>query len=194
MTAPATAAPPTTTAAQPRPLFGGYVLVACVAAWLVGIALRPVGPLAALGPVVWLALAAVVLAIAVATGIANRRLASHVLRVGFAVALLALFVALGAARAASADPSADPHAIARLATGQQVRLRGVVATEPDLRDGYRFLTVETGAVSLDGGRTYQTATGRVEATVYGPDTCYPGPMFMSHLSRYIGSFSVRFRV
>jgi competence protein ComEC len=171
MTAPAaTTAPPTTTASQPRSLFGGYVLVACVAAWLAGIALRPVGPLAALAPAIWLALAAVVLAIAVAAGIANQQLASHVLGGAFAVALLALFVALGAARAASADPSADPHAIARLATGQQVRLRGVVATEPDLRDGYRFLTVETGALSLDGGRTYQTATGRVEATVYGPDS------------------------
>jgi len=46
--------------AAARPLFRGYAPVALVAAWLAGVALRPLGPLARIPPGAWLALATAV--------------------------------------------------------------------------------------------------------------------------------------
>ena len=59
----ATSPAPTTIA---RPLFGGYILVAVTLAWLAGIALRAVGPLVAVPPLVWLLVGLLVLAAALA--------------------------------------------------------------------------------------------------------------------------------
>ncbi|MFI5272577.1 MAG: ComEC/Rec2 family competence protein, partial [Ktedonobacterales bacterium] len=90
-------------------------------------------------------------------------------RLLLACGLLALFAVLGAARAAATDPATNPNAISRFAHNTPVRLQGLVAAEPDLRAGYRYLSVDTTAVSLDGGATSQPAAGRVEVAVYGPD-------------------------
>jgi competence protein ComEC len=168
-----TIASPGATPSLPRPLFGGYALVSAVAAWLAGIALRGIGPLAGIAPLGWLALAGGTLLVWVGTALLGRLTivarAPRTIRALLMGGLLAFFVALGAARAASADPTTDPHAVSRFATNQAVRLQGEVAAEPDLRDGARILTVEVSQVSSDGGRTWQPATGRVEATVSGPD-------------------------
>jgi hypothetical protein len=84
--------------------------------------------------------------------------------------MLMCATSLGAARTAQADPTNDPRSLALLASsGETLRVRGMVATEPDLRQGYRLLTLDCDAVSRDGGHTWQVAGGRVEAAWYGPD-------------------------
>ncbi len=173
---------PTTRTAPPRiatPLFGGYALVACTAAWLAGIALRPLGPLVAFAPAMWLGLAVVALAVWLGGRILSRRAAAiatgdapRPMRWLLVAGMLVFWLALGAARTAAADPTTDPHAISRYAAGQQARVQGIVDAEPDLRDGARLLTVATSAVSFDGGKTWQSATGDVEAFVAGPDDYY----------------------
>lgn len=161
-----------------RPLFGGYALVAVAIAWVGGIALRTAGPLGALLPIAWLALAAGCALVVVPAAIVRQRLAGGVrtpvraVRTAallLAAGLLGLFLALGASRAAAADTSQDPAAVSRLAHGESILLRGEVSAEPDLRAGYRYLTVDSAAVSLDGGSTWRPATGRVETAVSGPD-------------------------
>lgn len=175
----------TTQPSAPRPLFGGYALVAVVVAWLAGIALRALGPLAALNATAWLIPAGGAALLGLAAALLGRRNQAAALspwpRALLAVGMLGCFVALGAARAAAADPTNDPHSVARLvagpaggpangpANGGDARLRGEVAAEPDLRAGDRLLTVDVSQASIDGGRTWQPATGRVEATVPGPD-------------------------
>jgi hypothetical protein len=86
-----------------------------------------------------------------------------------ALGMLVCCAALGAARAAATELSADPHSIAPLATGQQVELQGQVAAEPDLRAGKRILQIDVVLASLNGGTTWRPAAGRVGTTVYGPD-------------------------
>lgn len=168
-------APPlaVTATAMRRPLFGGYVLVAVALAWIAGIALSGAGPLVALPGSVWLALAAISMALCIAAGFASRRLPSittaRIAAYALAGGVLLCALALGAARATFTDPAATPDAVSRLAHGQSVLLRGVVATEPDLRAGFRLLTVDASEVSADGGHTWAPASGRVEATVFGPD-------------------------
>ena len=165
-----------------RPLFGGYTLVAVAIAWVGGIALRAVGPLGALLPVVWLAGAAGCALVVMPAAIVRFRQRNHTgLPSGgagraeraatllLAAGLLGLFLALGAARAAATDATRDPAAVSQLAHGEPVLLRGEVSAEPDLRAGYRYLTLDSAAISRDGGSTWQPATGRVETAVSGPD-------------------------
>ncbi|HUY79318.1 MAG TPA: ComEC/Rec2 family competence protein [Ktedonobacterales bacterium] len=167
--------------------FGGYALVALVGAWLAGIALSAVGPLATLAPLVWLIVAGMAGALAVGLWLAGRRiagaagmaptlvtrtrptLATRLWRAAPLAALLVVWVALGAARAAWTDPTRDPLTVGRFATGASYQVQGDIVEEPDIRDGFRFLTVQVTQVSGDSGTTWQAAHGRVEATVYGPD-------------------------
>ena len=167
-------APPLAVAiAGRRPLFGGYVLVAVALAWIAGIALRGAGPLDALPGSVWLVLAVIGAAVCIAAGFASRRLSAittaRMAALALAGSVLLCALALGAARAAFTDPATASDAVSRLAHGQSALLRGVVATEPDLRAGFRLLTVDASEVSQDGGHTWAPASGRVEATVFGPD-------------------------
>lgn len=169
--APTTFAP--TTTARP-PLFRGYTLVALVAAWVGGIALRPAGPLVALTPLAWILLAVLCLAIWIVAGVIGRMLVAtspswRVWRALLMLGMLGCCAALGAARAAGADTRYDASSVGLLANGRSVVLQGVVATEPDLRDGYRYLTVDVSAVGLGGTYAVRPATGRIEAIVYGPD-------------------------
>lgn len=155
---------------MPRPLFGGYVFVASVAAWLAGVALAPFGPLGAVPTGAWLALAAAFAALWLCGRVATRRIVragSPGWRLLVAIAVLGCWFALGAGRAALG--SGDSATVARYATGGQVTVRGIVAAEPDLRAGFRFLTVSVAQISADGGHTYSAASGRIEATVNGPD-------------------------
>jgi competence protein ComEC len=152
-----------------HPLFGGYALVAVTLAWIVGIALRSIEPLSLLLPWVWLAAGVPVLILLV---VIARRRSPHQgagARLALAVAILFFAAALGAARAAWADPVSDPHAISYLPLNTQLRLRGEVAAEPDIRGGYRYLLVDVSAASLDNGATWQPAIGRADVTVYGAD-------------------------
>ncbi len=160
--------------ATTRPAFGGYVLVAAVVAWLAGIALRAIEPLAALEPVLWGALAAICLLVAWGVWLISRRVTAghgspsatrYLLVAGF----LACCLFLGATRAAAADPFREGAALVALATGGEVQLRGEVAAEPDIRAGFRYLDVAATAASRDQGHTWQPVTGRVEAAVPGPD-------------------------
>lgn len=161
---------------QREPLFGGYGLVAAVVAWLVGIVARSQMPLAALDSSVWLVVGVIAWCVWIGAWLAGRRLLSpqagvsaRVLLVG---GMLICWLALGAARAAYADVVGDAHVVSRLLpehANAAVRVRGTVAAEPDLREGFQLLTVEVKETSLDGGRSWQQAVGRVEATVRSLD-------------------------
>ncbi|MEO7000159.1 MAG: ComEC/Rec2 family competence protein [Ktedonobacterales bacterium] len=156
-----------------RPLFGGYLLVALVAAWLAGIAFSAMGIFALIDPLTWLIIS-VGGVFVVGVGWAIRRWlrpisARLIGRWVLIAGLLLLWLALGAARAAWSDPARDPLSVGRDATGYSYQLQGDVVEEPDVRDGYRFLTVQVTLLSYNGGSTWTSASGRVEATVYGPD-------------------------
>jgi competence protein ComEC len=97
------------------------------------------------------------------------RLAAPGAHLALTLAILLLALVFGAARAAWADPASDPHAISYLPLNTQLRLRGEVAAEPDIRGGYRYLLVDVSAASLDNGATWQSAVGRVDVTVYRAD-------------------------
>lgn len=163
-------APPTTT---PPPLFAGYTLVALVAAWVAGIVLHTINPLSLFLPLFWLLVAIICGALWLGGWLLRRRSgalgAGVVWRALLVVGMLGCWVALGAARAAWSDPASDAHSIARYAAGAKLELRGVVATEPDLRTGYRMLTVDVTQVNAHGTGVWQPASGRIEASVYGPD-------------------------
>jgi competence protein ComEC len=176
----ASAPTPTPVAVAPRaaqPLFGGYVLVALVAAWVAGIALRQLDLLAGIPLLTWLgvalagggvALTSVLVSALVGPRASDR--AATLWRLVLIAGMLMCATSLGAARTAQADPTNDPRSLALLASsGETLRVRGMVATEPDLRQGYRLLTLDCDAVSRDGGHTWQVAGGRVEAAWYGPD-------------------------
>jgi len=102
------------------PLFGGYTVVAVVAAWLVGIALRAsdiLPPRAA--PWAWLALAGACAMIATLAALLTSLLAQSRLRLLYLALRLLLmvgipgaFLALGAARTAWSDPANDPTSVA----------------------------------------------------------------------------------
>jgi competence protein ComEC len=161
------------------PLLGGYLLVALVAEWCGGIVLRQAGPLAGVGVLAWVGVALAGAGIALVAAVAGRLTSSRmtgiwatIWRAALLAGLLTCGAALGAARATQADPANDPASLARFVSAgapAQVRLRGSVALEPDVRGGYRLLTLDASAVSQDGGRTWETATGRVEVAWYGPD-------------------------
>ncbi|HEX6819523.1 MAG TPA: DUF4131 domain-containing protein, partial [Ktedonobacterales bacterium] len=162
-----------TPAKIPRPLLGGYALVALVVAWLAGITLRQLDPFATLNVLLWLGLAlgagGAWLSAALLGRITTGRTAAFS-RAGMIAAMLLCAATLGAARSASADPVNDPHALTHLVMlGSTTHVRAIVATEPDLRSGYRLLTLDTEAVSLDAGQTWRSATGRIEADWYGAD-------------------------
>lgn len=158
-----------TPSAESRPLFGGYALVAVTLAWLAGIALRALGPLADIPVLVWLlvGLAALSAALAFARWQTIPSIGGQRALLGGVILFCAL--ALGAARTAWADPSNKPDAINHLPMNTQIKLRGDVTSEPDTRGGQRYLLIDVTAASRDGGRTWQHASGRAEATVYGPD-------------------------
>ncbi|HEX9037596.1 MAG TPA: hypothetical protein VF808_11465 [Ktedonobacterales bacterium] len=129
-----------------RPLFDGHALVAFACAWLGGLWLAGAGPFEQLTPMVWLMLAAAGLALAVICALIRRRIGLNPawrrgLRVALAFAALALWVGLGAARAAASDPARDPLTVARFARGATVQVQGEIIAEPVEVAGYRIVTV-----------------------------------------------------
>jgi competence protein ComEC len=152
-----------------RPLFGGYVLVAWTLAWLLGIALQAIDPIESISPVAWMLVGAVALAFATALARWQSSSADPRGRVMLLAAILLAALTFGGARAAWSDPANDPHAVSHLPQNAHVKLRGVVAAEPDVRGGLRHLLVDASGVSMDAGHTWQPAVGRIEVTLYGPD-------------------------
>ena len=120
----ATQPTPPMSSPDPRPLFGGYALVAVTLAWLAGIALRAVGPLPGIPALGWLAVAA--LAILAAVALVRRRppSAANVRRALLMGAVLLAALTLGAARTAWADPANDPDAISHLPMNTKLKLQG----------------------------------------------------------------------
>lgn len=165
-----------------RPLFGGYPVIAVVLAWLAGVALRAVGPLPALPLAVWLAACALGLAGVIVIAFYYRRPTAQAWsRAVFMAAIVCCAALLGATRATAADVSTSPDAVTHLPRNTELRLRGVVAAEPDVRASFRFLVLEVTTSSVDGGRTWQPASGRVEASSYGPDGWF-APAYGDELS------------
>ena len=140
-------------APDPRPLFGGYTLVAVTLAWLAGIALRAVGPLPGVPAVAWMIVAALAIFAAVALSRWRPPSATNIRRALLMGAILLVALTLGAARTAWADPANDPDAISHLPMNVKLKLQGEVGAEPDIRGGLRYLLVDVSAVSLDGGAT-----------------------------------------
>ena len=170
--APASVTAPT--ALAQRPLFRGYALVVFVAAWLLGDWLSGLGALALSAPLAWLALAGAGLAASGGAELVARRTtpgsrARQMARLGLALTALLFWVGLGAARAVWSNPARDPNNIARFADGAQAQVVGQVVDQPDERDGYRLLTVEVSAVTPSGASVSVPASGRIQATVYGPN-------------------------
>ncbi|HEX8732540.1 MAG TPA: hypothetical protein VF725_10840, partial [Ktedonobacterales bacterium] len=136
------------------PVFRGYALVVFACAWLLGDWLSGQGALALVPPLVWLGLAGAGLALSGGATLGERRLtaerARRVARILIAAGALLLWVGLGAARAAWSSPARDPQNVARLASGAQAEVVGLVVAEPDERDGYRLLTVQVSQVTLAG--------------------------------------------
>lgn len=174
---PSTRSPHTSSTLLRDPLFGGYTVVAVVAAWLVGIALRASDILPPyVAPWTWLALAGACAMLATLVALVPPLLAqsrvgllSLALRLLFMIGILGVFVALGVARTAWSDPANDPTSIARYANGASVRLQGEVIAEPDLRDGARLLTVEVSTIRIGDNGPTQAASGRITTAYYGPD-------------------------
>lgn len=152
-----------------RPLFGGYLLVAVTLSWLSGIVLHAMSILAALPTLAWLILGMLALSAALALAKLRTPRASDARQVALIASILLCGIAFGAARAAWTDPTNDPQAINHLPHNIPMKLRGEVAAEPDIRGDLHYLLVEVSAASLDGGNTWQQATGRADVTVYGPD-------------------------
>ncbi|HEY8326738.1 MAG TPA: ComEC/Rec2 family competence protein [Ktedonobacterales bacterium] len=157
-----------------RPLFRGYALVAFVGAWLLGDWLSGIGALALIAPLGWLALAGAGLVASGGCALLARRTplasrARRVARLGLALGALLFWIGLGAGRAAWSNPARDPLNIARFADGRQAQVVGQVVDQPDERDGYRLLTVQVSAITPSGTTASSTASGRIEATVYGPN-------------------------
>lgn len=157
-----------------RPLFRGYALVVFVCAWLLGDWLSGLGALTLIAPGVWLGIAAAGLALSGASAAVARRDAlipdaRRALRLALALGALIFWLGLGAARAAWSNPARDPFNIARFAAGARAQVMGQVIAEPDERDGFRMLTVQVSQVSFSGASGATQATGRIEATVYGPN-------------------------
>ncbi|HEX5441127.1 MAG TPA: ComEC/Rec2 family competence protein, partial [Ktedonobacterales bacterium] len=157
---------------DPRPLFGGYALVAVTLAWLAGVALRAVGPLPDVPALVWLVIGALAIITAVVVFRWLPHSAKQTRRALLIGSILLAALALGAGRTAWADPANDPRAISHVPMNTKLKVQGEVAAEPDIRAGLRYLLVDVSAVSLDGGETWQAASGRAEATVYGADDWY----------------------
>ncbi|HEX2346999.1 MAG TPA: ComEC/Rec2 family competence protein [Ktedonobacterales bacterium] len=164
----------TRTSLAQRPLFRGYALLAFVGAWLLGDWLSGLGALPTVAPLGWLALAGVALVGSGGCALLARRplLASRarqMARLGLALGALLFWIGLGAARAAWSNPARDPLNIARFADGSQAQVVGQVIDQPDERDGYRLLTVQVSAITPSGATAPSSASGRIEATVYGPN-------------------------
>lgn len=157
-----------------RPLFRGYALVVFVGAWLLGDWLCSLGALVLIAPLGWLALAGAGLAASGACALLARRTplasrARRAARLGLTLAALLFWIGLGAGRAAWSNPARDPLNIARFADGSQAQVVGQVVDQPDERDGYRLLTVQVSAITPSGATASNPASGRIEATVYGPN-------------------------
>ena len=158
-----------------RPLFGGYALVAGVVAWLAGIALRAFASAGAPTPGWWLILAAGCAVLAGALFVLARRwppramFAHRMLRIALIALLVGLWLALGAARAAAADLTSDPHSIAALPHHVSLTLRGDVVAEPLITTHGRVLTVDVAQARLSRGASWQPRAGHVEVSVDGPD-------------------------
>lgn len=159
-----------------RPLFRGYALVAACVAWIVGIAIGELRPLAPISPLAWAGSACVF----AATGISLqwirfrwvlRRYPAFRRSMAALVALLALafWIALGAGRAAWAGMSNGAQPVSALPPGVPVQVRGDVVAEPITETGGRLLTIAANSVSRDQGSTWQPAAGRVEVFLAGPD-------------------------
>jgi hypothetical protein len=107
---------PATATCSRHPLCGGDTLVALVAAWIAGIMLRPVDPFSRLTVHAWLLLAgACTIAIVwLFAAVAERESAAALTpsparwwRILFVSGMPGCWLALGVARATSADPTAD---------------------------------------------------------------------------------------
>ncbi len=173
---PSAPARPQTVLASARPLFGGYALVALVAAWLTGIGLQSSVSLVSRLPIaVWIAGALIWLLLALVCRMALSRLPVRTslgsIRLLLGAALLALGLCTGGARSALATAASDANTLTVYATGGTLHVQGDVLDEPVLYAGYRTLTLDVQQISRDGTH-WQPASGRIAADISGADSWY----------------------
>lgn len=173
-TAPGKMTPAVAAAVGGLPLRAYAAVVACVA-WLVGMWLA-LGPLAPVGLSAWLG-AVLVSAGAWAALWARGRHAAvagpprlrAVASGAQAVAIVALWLALGGLRGAWNNPARAADAISRFPTGVTVTVAGDVSQEPILEASGRLLVVDAQRITRDGGAHWEPASGMLQAHVSGPE-------------------------
>ncbi len=84
------------------------------------------------------------------------------------IALIMLFVVLGAWRYSGASLIGDPQAISAY-IGAHAGVRGEVSDDPKLTSNSRLLSVSVNAISLDNGNTWRDAHGQITVLIHGTE-------------------------
>ncbi|HLH60606.1 MAG TPA: ComEC/Rec2 family competence protein [Ktedonobacteraceae bacterium] len=86
---------------------------------------------------------------------------------GLLLALITLWLMLGAWRYAIVSPVGDPQAISTFIGQKKLEVQGTVADEPTLEARSRLLTVAVSSVSTDSGSSWQDAHGQIDVMMLG---------------------------
>ncbi|HJT58640.1 MAG TPA: ComEC/Rec2 family competence protein, partial [Ktedonobacteraceae bacterium] len=133
----------------------GLILVVVTVAWLAGILLgrweQVSAPVSLIG-------AAIALVCVIVFWRSDR---------GILLALIVLWLMLGAWRYAIVNPNGDPQAISAFIGPTKLEVRGTVADEPKLEARSRLLVVAVNGISTDNGSSWRDAHGRIDVTILG---------------------------
>ena len=133
----------------------GLILVVVTVAWLAGILLGRWEQVPALASLIG---AAIALVCVIVFWRSDR---------GILLALIVLWLMLGAWRYAIVNPNGDPQAISTFIGPTKLEVRGTVADEPKLEARSRLLTVAVNGISTDNGSSWQDAHGRIDVIIPG---------------------------
>ncbi|HZU67089.1 MAG TPA: ComEC/Rec2 family competence protein [Ktedonobacteraceae bacterium] len=86
---------------------------------------------------------------------------------GLLLALIVLWLMLGAWRYAIVSSNGDPQAISAFIGQKKLEVQGTVADEPTLEARSRLLTIEVSSASTDNGSSWQDAHGRIDVIIPG---------------------------
>jgi len=138
-----------------EPELRGLTLLAVVAAWLAGTLLVSWIPLPPMVPLI----GAIAALIGVVFFWRNGQ--------GRLIALILLWLLLGAWRYTLASPLNDPQSISRFIGTNKLEIRGSVIDEPKVQGRSRLLLVSVSSVSKNAGSSWQDAHGHIEVQSLG---------------------------
>ena len=94
------------------------------------------------------------------------------------VAIVILWLLLGAWRFAIASPVGDPQSINSFIGVSKLEIRGTVADDPKILDRSRLLLVVVNAISINNGSSWQDTHGQIEILILGGSIDNPyGPNY-----------------